>query len=88
MIAIQNLRLMGIVLTVGILLMVPLVAMRFTTEVNWTAFDFTVAGVVLLTTGLLCELVIRKVTNIWYKIALCGAIFAGLVMFWAAAVAD
>lgn len=85
---IQNLRLVGIVLTVGLLLLIPFTAMRFTTEVNWTLLDFSVAGTVLLTTGLLCELVTRKVSNIRYKILLWAAIFAGLVMVWGAMVAD
>jgi hypothetical protein len=38
--------------------------MQFTNEVNWTLFDFVVAGVLLLGTGFICELVIRKVKPI------------------------
>jgi hypothetical protein len=48
---------MGIVLTV-VLLLIPLIAMQFTNEVNWTLFDFVVAGFIL-GTGFICELVIR-----------------------------
>jgi archaellum biogenesis protein FlaJ (TadC family) len=59
----ENKRLMGIVLTVVVLLLIPLIAMQFTNEVNWTLFDFVVAGVLLLGTGFICELVIRKVKN-------------------------
>jgi hypothetical protein len=47
----------GIVLTV--LLLIPLIAMQFTNEVNWTLFDFGA----FLGTGFICELVIRKVKN-------------------------
>lgn len=85
---IQNIRLTGIVFLVGLLLLVPLTAMRFTTEVNWTLLDFSVAGFMLLTTGLLCELVMRKVKNLKYRIVLCAAILAGLVLVWGAIVAD
>jgi hypothetical protein len=60
----ENKRLMGIVLTVVVLLLIPLIAMQFTNEVNWTLFDFVVAGVLLLGTGFICELVIRKVKPI------------------------
>lgn len=79
----QNKRLIGIVITVALLLLIPLIAMQFTDEVNWTLVDFIVAGVLLLTTGLMCELVIRKVTKIEYRIAICLAILATLLLIWA-----
>ena len=85
---IQNIRLTGIVFLVGLLLLIPLVAMRFTNEVNWTLLDFSVAGFLLLSTGLSCELVMRKVKNLKYRIALCAAILATLVLVWGAIVAD
>jgi hypothetical protein len=34
--------------TAAFLLLLPWVAMQFTTEVNWTLFDFLVIGVMLL----------------------------------------
>lgn len=37
----------------AVLLMVPLLAMQFTSEVNWTLSDFVIMGVLLLGTGLL-----------------------------------
>lgn len=79
----QNQRLLGIVLLVPILLLVPLVAMQFTKAVNWSLFDFIIAGVLLLGTGLTCELVMRKVTKIEYRIALCGAVLLALFLIWA-----
>jgi hypothetical protein len=78
----QNKRLTGIVLTVALLLLIPFIAMRFTDGVNWTRLDFIVAGVLLLGTGLVCELVMRKVTKIEYRIAICGAILAALLLIW------
>jgi peptidoglycan/LPS O-acetylase OafA/YrhL len=78
----QNKRLVGIVLTVALLLLIPFIAMQFTNEVNWTLFDFMVAGVLLLGTGLLCELVIRKVKNIKYRLAICGVILIALLLIW------
>jgi peptidoglycan/LPS O-acetylase OafA/YrhL len=78
----QNKRLVGIVLTVALLLLIPFIAMQFTNEVNWTLFDFMVAGVLLLGTGLLCELVIRKVKNIKYRLAICGVILIALLLTW------
>ncbi len=79
----QNKRLILIVLTSIILLLIPLVAMQFTDEVNWTLLDFVVAGALLLGTGLMCELVIRKVNNIRYRIAICVTLLIALLLIWA-----
>ncbi|MDQ1142275.1 hypothetical protein [Pedobacter agri] len=43
------------------ILCVPLIAMQFTNEVNWTTEDFVAAGILLLSTGLAIELVIRNI---------------------------
>lgn len=78
----QNKRLIGIALTAALLLLIPLIAMKFTDDVNWTLFDFIAAGVLLLGTGLLCELAIRKVKKIKHRIAVCGALLAALLLIW------
>jgi len=80
---IQNKRIIGIVITVALLLLIPLIAMQFTDEVNWTLIDFVVAGFLLLATGLMSELVIRKVNNIKYRIAICIALLVVLLLVWA-----
>jgi Kef-type K+ transport system membrane component KefB len=79
---IQNKRRTGILLTVVFLLMIPLVAMQFTKEVNWTFFDFVVAAALLTGTGLLCELVMRKLKKASHRIALCAAILIILILVW------
>jgi Kef-type K+ transport system membrane component KefB len=78
----KNKRLIGIVLTVAFLLFIPLIAMQFTDEVNWTLSDFVIAGVLLLGTGLICELVMRKVNKTNHRIILCTAILVALVIIW------
>lgn len=55
----KNQRLTGILIAAGVLLCIPLVAMQFTNEVNWDGFDFIVAGILLLATGLTIEFVLR-----------------------------
>jgi ABC-type cobalt transport system substrate-binding protein len=79
----QNKRLIGIVLTVAILLLIPFLAMQFTSEVNWSSFDFVVAGVLLLGTGLLCELVLRLVKKTEHRIIIVGIILVALFLIWA-----
>ena len=79
----QNKRLIGIGLTVLLLLLIPLTAMQFTDEVNWTLFDFVIAAILLLGTGLSCELVLRKIKKINLRIAICVTLLAGLLLIWA-----
>ncbi len=78
----KNNRLMFIMLTTGGLLLIPLVAMRFTEEVHWTLSDFLVAGSLLLCAGLTLEFVMRKVTNIKVRVALCALLLVMLVLTW------
>ena len=79
----QNKRLIGIVLTVGLLLLIPLVAMQFTNEVKWDSRDFIIMGVLLLGTGLMCELVMRKVKKIQHRVLLIATILVALFLIWA-----
>jgi hypothetical protein len=53
-------------LTTAVLLM-PLVAMQFTDEVDWGVFDFVFAGALLAGVGVLCELAARKPANFAYR---------------------
>lgn len=78
----KNKRLIGIVITVTVLLLIPLIAMQFTNEVNWDVFDFIVAGTLLLGTGLLCEFVLRNVNKPASRIALCAVILLVLALIW------
>jgi len=79
----QNKRLFGIVLTVVILLLIPLIAMQFTSEVDWKLPDFVIMGILLLGTGLLCEFVMRKVKWIENRVLIIGAILVVLFLIWA-----
>lgn len=79
---IQNKRLSIILLTVAFLLLIPLIAMQFTNEVNWSFFDFIVAGLLLIGTGLAFELVMRKIRKPRYRIAVFATILIVLVLIW------
>ena len=79
----KNKRLSGIVLIVVLILLIPLIAMQFTDEVNWTLSDFVVAGVLLLATGLMSEVVIRKVNKMEHRIAIYLAILVAFLLIWA-----
>lgn len=78
----QNKRLIGILLTATLLLFIPLIAMQFTNEVKWTLFDFVVAAVLLFGTGLICELVLRKVKKTGHRIAICFVLLTAFFLIW------
>lgn len=79
----QNKRFLGIVLGIALLLCIPLIAMQFSEEVEWSIFDFLVAGVLLFGTGLVAELVLRKVKNRNSRIGLIAIILLALFIIWA-----
>ena len=76
-------RIKFIFLSVVFLLLIPLVAMQFSVEVQWTLSDFIVAEALLLGTGLLCEFALRKTDNIKYRVGICIALLIVLLLIWA-----
>ena len=64
------------------LLILPAVAMQFTDEVQWTAFDFAVAGAMLFICCSLWELGFRLSDSAAYRMGLGIAVGAALVTLW------
>ena len=81
--ATQNKRLAFILLSIPLLLLIPFIAMQFTSEVDWSPFDFLVMGILLLGTGLAFELVLRKVKKTEHRIALSLAVLVIFFLIWA-----
>ena len=79
----ENKRLVGIVAAVGALLSIPFLVMKFGGEMKWSIFDFIVAGVLLLGTGLAIEFVLRKVKTTAHRLAICAVILFILFIVWA-----
>jgi hypothetical protein len=65
-----------------LILLVPLLAMQFTNEVNWSPADFIAAGLLILSIGLAYEFAIKKNSNKTYKIAIGFALAATLLLIW------
>lgn len=79
----KNKRLIIIILSALLILLIPLIAMQFTEEVNWALGDFIVAGILLLSTGMLLELIMRNVKNVSYRIIIYLIILSLLILLWA-----
>ena len=79
----ENKRLIGIVVAAALILLIPLTAVKFDAGFKWSWFDFAIAGTILLGTGLVCELVLRKVRNWQYRLVLLGVILLALFIIWA-----
>lgn len=79
----KNRRLITILLAVPLILLIPLIAMQFSSEVNWSLLDFIVMGALLLGVGLLLEVVLRKVPKKNNRIALIAIIFILFLLIWA-----
>jgi len=74
----QYLRPAGIAL--GILL-IPLIAMQFTEEVQWTFSDFLIMGILLFVTGVLVEFSLMKGGK--YKLLVTGLIVLAFLWLYA-----
>lgn len=70
-------------LAVVCVLLVPLVAMQFTGEVDWSFSDFVFAAVVLFGAGLTYILIARTSGNIAYRAGIGLAVATGLLVVWA-----
>jgi hypothetical protein len=72
----------GVALMTALILLLLLLAMRFTDEMNWTLFDFAFAGAFIFGTGLTYVLVTRKAGNIAYRFAVGVALAAAFLLVW------
>lgn len=79
----KNKRLILILAIVVTILLIPLIAMQFTDEVNWNLLDFVVAGALLLGAGLMYEFVIRKINTSTYRIAAFIVLLVVFLLVWA-----
>jgi hypothetical protein len=65
------------------LFLLPLAAMQFTSNVNWTTTDFLVWGGLIGVTGALIELAVRVLRTPLYRFIAVAAILAFALLVWA-----
>ena len=68
---------------VGLLLLIPLIAMQLTNEVNWSFFDFIIMGGMLTITGLLIGITLKKFKTSKNRILLIAIIIIIFLLIWA-----
>lgn len=78
-----NKRFILILLVAAVLLTMPAIAMIFTTEVKWTAFDFVAGGVLLFGAAILFELALRLLQRTSHRIIICTVILLAFFIIWA-----
>lgn len=79
----SKLRITIILATTAVLLSIPLIAMQFTNEVKWTPSDFAVAAILLLSTCIAIELVIRNLRTGTTRTIMLIVILISLFLIWA-----
>lgn len=65
------------------LILTPLIAMQFTSEVHWTGSDFVFAIIIFGGIGLLLELAVRMSPNPYYRAGAAFALLSAFLIVWA-----
>ena len=75
-------NLLIIVLTTALILLVPMVAMQFTCQVNWKISDFAIMAFLLLCAGFMFEIMSNKFSSIWHKVTFAVVLFLLFLIIW------
>lgn len=81
--AIQNKDIVSVFVVTAAILMVPLMAMQFTDEVQWNLFDFAVMGTLLAGTGFFIVLASRKIKNTNRRVVVIAGLLVAFLLIWA-----
>jgi hypothetical protein len=73
----------GVAVITASLLAIPLIAMQFTNQVNWSVGDFVIMGILLFTTGSAFVIITRHTANLANRAAFAAAIGSTFLMIWA-----
>lgn len=79
----KNKRFLIINIVVALLLLIPLIAMQFTDEVNWSSIDFLVMGFLLVSAVFAFEFVMKSVTSRKNRIILIVILLIVFLLVWA-----
>lgn len=78
-----NLSVKTIALITAAILLVPFIAMQFSSEVNWGIFDFLIMGALVFCAGLAVKFITQKSTDWVYRVAVALSIGTTFILIWA-----
>ena len=64
------------------LLLLPLIAMQITNEVDWSLSDFVIMGILLGSIGLMFEFIVRKSNHVAYRAGATIALVTTFLLIW------
>jgi len=73
----------GVAVITLLILSIPLIAMQFTQEVDWSFMDFVIMGILIFSTGSMYVLLTRFTSNVIYRAAMGAAIGTTFLLVWA-----
>ena len=65
------------------LLLIPLIAMPFSNQVDWTGSDFLIAGLLLFVAAFAIEVVLRLFKKKRYQVAIIAVLIFVFLFIWA-----
>ena len=66
-----------------LLLIIPLIGMKFTDQINWNLSDFFLSAIILLSFSLIANFIIQKINNKNTRIFSLTIIIIFLILVWA-----
>ena len=66
-----------------LLLLLPLIGMFFSNEINWSFFDFIIMGILILSLSFSIKQVLKTTKNINYRILIITVILILFLLIWA-----
>lgn len=72
-----------ILLVTALILMIPLVMMRFSDEWDWRLPDFVIIGTLLIGAGLMYEFLVKPIRKTAFRVAAAVLLLAAVLLIWA-----
>ena len=66
-----------------LLLLIPLIGMFFSNEINWSFFDFIIMGILILSLSFSIKQVLKTTKNINYRILIIAVVLILFLLIWA-----
>lgn len=82
MVSIPKNQILTVLVIVSTLLTIPLIAMQFTTEVQWDLLDFVIAAAILISVGMFIAFVMNQPVLQKYRWFIISAVVLVFVLLW------